>query len=324
MAISTWDEHLGLSMVEAFVPTARRAFADNPVSAFRDLDDIVGHVLRISDPLGVYVGKFAPKARHRSLAKAICAKLNPKLLAVQLSAVHKRDFQNATFFLAFLRKTHRSKFDATVSALDWSAIERTIGDDWQSLPHEAEIFLTVCYSNTHARETVREIVFHNLNRIVQFSARVACFAPKAACAHLDAGKLIRLAYHGHCEWKFGAILIAELSKERPDLIDTMIAPLQGEIGTTLSGQNSSWFKEAALFIELLIEKSPENLQGILGTIDTTKAEAGWADCLEHGGEPRRTAAFLVEAAISRADGVGEMARRVRKRFPKVSIPVPSK
>jgi hypothetical protein len=323
LAISGWDEDLGLAMVEAFIPTARRAFTDNPVSAFRDLDDIVSYVLRISDPLGAYVGKHAPKARHRSLAKAMCGKLNPKLLAVQLSAVHKRDFQNATFFLAFLRKAYRSKFDATVSALDWSAIERTIGDDWQSLPHEAEIILTVCYSNERAREAVREIVFQNLHRIVKFSPRVACFAPKAACAHLDAGKIIRLTYHSHCEWKFGAILIAELSKERPDLIDTMIAPLQGDIGTTLSGQNSSWFKEGALFIELLIKTAPENLQGILSTVDTTKAEAGWTDSLEHGRQPRRTVALLVEAAISRSDDVGEMARRLRRRFPRVSVPIPS-
>jgi hypothetical protein len=320
VAISAWDEDLALSMVEAFIPIARRAFADNPVSAFRDLDDIASYVLRVSDPLGAFVGKLAPKARHLSLAKAICAKLNPKLLAVQLSAVPKREFQNATFFLAFLQKAYRSKYSATVRALDWSAIEKTIGDDWHNLPHEAEIFLTVSYSDKPAREIVQDVVFRNLNHIETFSPRVAGMAPNAAFAHVEAGKTIRLAQHGHCEWQFGAIIVSQFAQERPHLVNDLLAPWERDLGAGLSGQNSSWFREVALFIKVLREKAPENLQRILAAVDVTKAEEGWANSLETGGEPRRAVALLVEAAISRTDAVGEIARRLRKRFPKVSVP----
>jgi hypothetical protein len=307
-------------MVEAFIPTAQRAFADNPVSAFRDLDDIASYVLRVSDPLGAFVGKLAPKARHLSIAKAICAKLNPKLLAVQLSAVPKREFQNATFFLAFLQKAYRSKYNATVRALDWSAIEKTIGEDWQNLPHEAEIFLTVTYSDKHAREIVNDVVFRNLSLIEKFSPRVACIAPKAAFAHVESGKTIRLAQHSHCDWRFGAVIVSQFAQERPHLINDLLAPWERDLGAGPSGQNSSWFREVALFIIVLRDKAPENLQRILAAVDVTKAEEGWADSLETGGSPRRAVALLVEAAISRTDAVGEMARRLRKRFPKVSVP----
>jgi hypothetical protein len=321
LAISSWNENLGLAMVEAFIPIARRAFADNPVSAFRDLDDVAGYVLRVSDPLGAYVGKLAPKKRHLSLAKAICAKLNPKLLAAQISAVHMRDFQNATFFLAFLKKAYRSKYDATVRALDWLAIENTIGDDWGNLPHEAQIFLSVCYSNLHARETVQEVVSRNLNRIEKFPARVGCLAPKAAFAHVEAGKIIAL---GQGYSQFGAFLIAQFVRDRPDLLGALISPSESSIAAELSGQNSSWFTEKAQFVGLLIEKAPENLQRILAAVDVAKGEEGWADSLEKGGKTRRAAALLVEAAILRTDAVGAMARRLRQRFKKASVPAPPK
>lgn len=323
-SVSVWEDDLGLAMVETFIPTARRAFADNPASAFRELDDIASYVLRVSDPLGAFVGKLAPKKRHLSLAKAMCAKLNPKALAVQLSAVHKRDFQDATLFLAFLQKAHRSKFEATVRALDWSIIEQTIGDDWQNLPHEAEIFLTVSYSDKPAREIVGNVVYRNLSRIEKFSPRVAGMTPRAAFAHVEAGKTIRLAQHGHCEWRFGAVIVSQFAEERPHLVNDLLAPWESDFGTGLSWQNSSWFREVALFIKVLSEKAPENLQRILAAVDVTKAEQGWADSLEKGGEPRRAVALLVEAAISRTDAVGDMARRLRKRFSKVSVPVPPK
>jgi hypothetical protein len=319
MAISSWNEDLGLAMAQAFVPVAQRAFADSPVSAFRDLDDVVGHVLRVSDPLGVYVGKFAPKRHHLSLSKSMCAKLNPKILAAQLSNISKRDFQNATFLLLFLQKAFREKYVTTVRALDWPRIERTIGDDWANLPHEVEIFLSVGYSDKIAREILQDTVLRNLSRIDKFSPRVACIVPKAAFAHVEAGRKIRLAQYDHCAWRFGALIVSQFARERPDLLEDLLSPWERAFAAGLSWQNSSWFREVALFVEVLSETAPETLQRILASIDVAKGEEGWSDSLEKGGEPRRAIALLVQAAISRTDAVGDMARRLRKRFPKVSM-----
>jgi hypothetical protein len=202
-AISTWNEDLALEMVERFIPSAQAAFAENPISAFRHLDEIVSHVLRVSDPLGAYVGRHRPNARHLSLARAMCANLKPKLLAAQLSLTHKRDLQTATFFLAFLKKAYRSKFDSTVTALDWGTIENTIGDDWRNLPHEAEIFLAVVCSNKHARDAVADLLYRNLHRIVDLPPRLALIAPAAAFKHVESKKVVRLAQHSHYEWGLG-------------------------------------------------------------------------------------------------------------------------
>ena len=320
MAICGWDEDLSLAMVEAFIPTAQKAFANNPVPGFHQLDDIVSHVLRVSDPLGAYVGKLAPTHRRLALAKAMCASLKSKVVALQLSSTPRRDFQDATFFLGFLKKASPAKFNATVAALDWARIERTIGDDWADLPHDAEIFLSVSYSNKRARALVTEVVSRNLERIVKFSPRVGCIMPEVAIRHVEAGKLVRLAQHSHYEFQFGAILVAQFAQVRPDLVETLLRPFEQAGGVALSGQNSSWFTSAAMFVEVVNEAAPASLQRMLSAVDVQKAEAGWIDSLEKGGKPQDAVALLIEAAISRTDALGEMARKLRAKFTKRSRP----
>ena len=319
-ALSTWDDELGLAMVEAFVPTARKAFADDPVSAFQKLNDIADHVLRLSDPLGVYKGKLAPNRRRFALGKAICATLKPEMLAAQLSATPRRDFQDATFFLGFLRKAFISKFKTTVEAIDWPRIAHAVGDDWASLSHQAEIFLTVSYSSEKARALIAETVAQNLDRIDQFSPRLAVMMPEVAIRHIEAGKLVRLGQHQHFEFQFGAILIAQLAQLRPDLIERVLGPFETLAGEAWSGQNASWFQRASMFVEVVREAAPASLQRILSAVDVTKAEAGWIDSLQKPGPPRDAVALLIESALSRQDAVGDMARRLRKKFRSRSAP----
>jgi hypothetical protein len=319
-AFNVWDNELGLAMVEAFVPTAQMAFADDPVSAFHKLNDIADHVLRLSDPLGVYKGKLAPDRRRFALGRAMCAALKPKILAAQLSSTLRRDFQDATFFLGFLKKAFSSKFKATVETIDWPRVARTIGDDWTNLSHEAEIFLTVSYSSARARALITETVAQNLGRIDKFSPRVAIIMPEVAIRHIEAGKSVRLGQHHHFEFQFGAVLLAQLAQLRPDLIETVLAPFEAFAAEALSGQNASWFKRAALFVEVLRETAPSSLQRILSAVDVTKAEAGWVDSLQKAGGAQDAVALLIESALSRDDAVGAMARRLRKKYRNRSVP----
>ncbi len=319
-AMNAWDNELGLAMVDAFIPTAQKALAENPVSTFQKLEDIADSVLRLSDPLGVYIGKRAPDRRRFALGKAMCVALKPKILAAQLSATPRRDFQSATFFLGFLRKAFNSKFKATVEAIDWPRIALAIGENWASLSHEAEIFLTVSYSSPRARELITETVTQNLDQIEKFSPRLATMMPEVAIRHIEAGKRVRLAQHHHFEFQFGAILIAQLAQLRPDLIDTVLSPFEPVAAAALSEQNASWFTRATMFVEVLRETAPASLQRILSAVDVAKAEAGWADSLRKSGGAQDAVALLIESALSRDDAVGDMARRLRKKYRNRSVP----
>lgn len=317
-AVAWWHEDLALAMVERFLPIARAALAENPTSAFNELDGIAMQVLRVSDPLGAYVGKHRPDARRLKLARSMCANLNPKALASQISEIRKRDFQSATFLLGFLRTAAKAKFDATVMALDWKKLEDTIGDDWSHLPHETQIFLTVGYLNPAARDLIAGVVSRNLHQIEILPVRVAVAAPSAAALHVINGKEIAIGR----EWRFGAALIAMIAPEHPMVVEKLLAPSEKGAAATFSQPHPSWYRDADMFIEVVKEAAPASLQRILDSIELAGAEAGWIASIKAGGQTRRTVSFLIEAALPREDAVGEMARRVRARFPKTSIPIP--
>ena len=321
-AFNWTDRSLALDMVERFLPTAIKALADDPVSAFRDLEDIAWHVLRMFDPLGMYVGRLAPTAREKSLGRRMCAELQPVTLAEKLSAAQKRDFQMASFLLSFLHKAAPRKYAATVAALDWDRIEATIGDDWSNLFHDAEVFFAVCYGNKASRANVAAVIERNLQRIVTLPPRLAFMAPAAAYKHVDDGRRIGLSGHGHFQWEQAAGVLVKFADQRPDLVEKLLMPSERDAGAVLSNKHPSWYQKATLFIRLLRQLAPASLDRTLASVDVSSAESGWAECLIAKGNARRTVALLVETAMARSDDVGEMARRLRARFPRASRPTP--
>lgn len=319
-AIQWVDESLALDMAEQFVPVAQALIKDNPVATFRELDDILWHVLRMFDPLGVYVGKLSPKKRNREIAARMLKPINPQHLGSQLSRVRLRDFQSISFLLAFMDKAAPTKFRATVSYMDWDCIAETIGKYWSNMPHDAEVLIGVAFNSKPARKTIQELILRNLYRIEVFPPRLVLICPKSAFKHVEKGGLIRLTQHGHVEWMFGAVTIAYFAKERPELLERLLSPSEIPTGAVLSQQHHSWYKEADKYVEVLAEASPQSLQRILDSIDIKGAEIGWANALSHGGGPMRTVALLVESCIDREDKLGELAKQLRRRFPKSSIP----
>jgi hypothetical protein len=75
-----------------------------------------------------------------------------------------------------------------------------------------------------------------------------------------------------------------------------------------------------MFVEVVNEAASASLQRMLSAVEVQKAETGWIDSLEKGGKPQEAVALLIEAAISRTDALGEMARKLRAKFTKRSRP----
>ncbi len=59
---------------------------------------------------------------------------------------------------------------------------------------------------------------------------------------------------------------------------------------------------------------------MLAAINAKSAEIGWANAMRGKAKARRTVAYLVHAGINRKNELGELARRLRERFPKSSYP----
>ena len=314
------DEILALDMVENFIPTAQKLLSKDPISAFQDMRDIITFVLRMLDVLGIFAGKLAPQSRHRALARKMLQAVTPSRLAEQLSASRLREFQNTGLLLAFIAQATPAKFKATADAMDWPRIAETIGTNWKNLPHDAEVLFGIACLAETCRERIARVIRDNLHRIEAFPPRLVLIAPNEAYKHAERGGLIRLAHGSHVNWRFGIGVIACFAKERPDLLETILKPSEITTGRIFSQVHPSWYGEAADYVQLLMEVAPLSLQRILGAVDVQGAEKGWVAALRARKKFKRTVALLVESSLERSDELGVLAKRLRIRFPKSSVP----
>ena len=310
------NEELALDMIEGFIPSAQKLLSEDPISAFRDMFKIAFVVLRVLDILGVFVGKLAPKTQHRELARKMLKTVKASDLAQKLSTSCLRDFQSASHLLYFMARATPSKFRSTVTKMDWTHIANTIGDEWKSLPHHAEVLLGVASHARICQEKIASVIHENLNRIESFPPRLVVIAPSAAYEHIERGGLIRIAG----DWQISTAAVACFAKDRPGLLQAVLKPSEIAFGGRFSEAHPSFDKYAADYICLLEEVAPSSLQRILDAVNVRGAEKGWTASLRSGKSPRRTVALLVKSSLGRQDEVGELARRLRVRFPKSSDP----
>ena len=312
------EEAIALDMVEAALPHIRRRIAGDPARGFQEVDDIASRVLRVHDVLGVYKGRIAPRERHRALARAMVAEADPERLALQLSQAPLKLFQSASFLLRFLLRADPARFRATVACIDWQAISRTLGEHWRHLPHEAEVLFGVMFAAPKSRPAIRRLILDNLSRVDVLPARLACMAPDAAERILEHGRQIGTASGGHVCWDHVPALVEAFADQRPDLLDGLLAPLEAAAATTFSRPHPSWYRDAGPTLVSLRRRAPQSLARILARIDPVQAEVGWTASLNAGGGARRAVAHLVTAAVKLTQPVGDLARRLRTRFPEAT------
>ncbi|OYX52080.1 MAG: hypothetical protein B7Y97_02715 [Sphingomonas sp. 32-66-10] len=331
----TWDdEAFGLDLIEALLPAIGEEVRARPFHSFHELHDMVWHALRMSDTLGIYAGKKGPTARMRAVAAQLAACWRPEELAAQVSAINRRDFQTAAWLLGFIGEVSKRQFEATVAHIDWARIDRTIGDAWGAMYHEVAIFLQVAFHAGSAKASIRAMIAAHLDEMEPLSVRLAMLAPETAARQVTAGKTVGLASHGHFHWRMSAAVVAQLVNPHPDLLEPMIAPHVAAASAQLGRKTQPFFDKPLLFLRLARQMAPVGFERIMAGIDPDGAEAGWtaalqgADARQHAptGDRRQrradreSAAWLVEGALERDDALGEVARRVRARFPRRSLP----
>jgi hypothetical protein len=183
-----WDENLALEMAEFFVPTAQQILAKDPVEGFHQLSfDFASTVLRVFDVLHVYVGKLKPTRRQWTIARRMCEKIDPKLVAEHISRVRPRHFQSAGFFLHFLYQSTPRKYEAVLRQLDWGKLDSVIGDDWENMPHDTEVLLSTLYSRPPTQHLVQKFISDRADRIVHFPPRLMLMVPEVGLAHMAKG-----------------------------------------------------------------------------------------------------------------------------------------
>jgi hypothetical protein len=318
--VAFYDLNLALKMIEASIPTIHAELTINVIDTFRDLDDVASRILNISDPLGIYVGKFRPSKQKKDLARKICIGINPMLVAQQISSVKKRDFQAAAYFLNFFLKCTPKKFNTLVSNLDWEKLSQEIGNDWKDLTHEAEILIGILSSSPNSRGYVVKFIADHINFIKRFPLRLAIIAPQVALDYASSKGDFQLVKHGHVDWTFGPFFIELLGRENPEILQEAFNNYKNDIAKVLSAHHQSFYSDSAIFLQKLRFYALSTLESILELIDVKNAEIGWTNCLTNSGSQQHAIAILVDVAINMPGEIGLLANRMRKRFPKSTIP----
>ena len=314
-----WDENLALEMAEIFVPTAQQLLAKDPVDGFHQLSqEFASTVLRVFDVLHVYVGKLKPTRRQWTIARRMCEKIDPKQVAEHISTVRPRHFQSAGFFLHFLCHSAPRKYGAVLRRFDWEKLDSVIGDDWENMPHDTEVLLSTLYSRPQTRHLVQKFISERANRIVHFPPRLMLMVPEVGLAHLAEGGSLRIAHYNHLSWDLGGLALAIISEEQPELVEQAVTPFVDTIARRVTNYNRDSTGPAEGFVRVVVEHAPVAWREVLAKLDPTVAEENLAECIRRDEDHRRTAAAVIESAIILDGPVGDMARRLRARFPKAS------
>ena len=319
-SVVSWDENLALEMAELFVPTAQQVLAKDPVEGFNQLShDFASTVLRVFDVLHVYVGKLKPTRRQWTIARRMCEKIEPNLVAKYISTVRPRLFQSAGFFLHFLCQSAPRKYEAVLRQLDWDKLDSVIGDDWANMPHDTQVLLSTLYLRPPTQHLVQKFIADRAGRVVHFPPRLMLMVPEAGLAHLAKGGFLRLAQYNHLSWDFGGIALAIIAEKLPDLVEQAVTPFVDNMARGVTNYNRDHTGPAEGLVRVVIEYAPAAWREVLAKLDPALAEKNLAECLKGDEDHRRTAAAVIESAITLDDPVGDMARRLRSRFPKASI-----
>lgn len=247
--------------------------------------------------LGVYVGKLKPTVRQKAIARRICEKVDPRQVADVMSSLRPRHFQSAAFFLSFLHQSAPRKYQAVVRLLDWEKLDSTIGNDWANMPHDIEILLGALYSSPSTRHLVQEFISKKADRIEQFPPRLLLMAPEVGFAHIAKGGSLDLGSN-HVDWELGGLAVAIISEVRPELTEQTVSPYADVIARCVTKYNRDLTGPAEGFVRVMIEHAPITWKKVLARIDPKLAEDGLAECLRLDADHRRTAAAVIESAVT--------------------------
>lgn len=314
------DRPFAFELLDIFATRTAKRLAADPFRSFLEMDDIFWHVLRLHDPLGLYKGSDAPTSEMREAGRRLATVWRDEDLAAACSGCPLRDSQSAAGLLLFIRKVDQKRFARIVGMFDWEKIEATLAPHLNNLFHDADVFLSVCGISKTAQRAIGEMLARHDGKLEILTPRLAYTAIDFAIDFIRTGRKIGIS-NGHTfSWDWATVLIAKFAKDHEDLVPALLAPHLENAAASLSQKNSSWYKEPLLFLRMVRQLDHKGFDKMLAAIDASSAEIGWAAALGGKAKARRTAAYLVHAAVDRPDALGEMARRLRERFPKASIP----
>lgn len=185
---------------------------------------------------------------------------------------------------------------------------------------DLQIFICQAALDKQSREIVISVIQKHLSEIQVMPSRIAILTPELACEVVDRGGDIAIGEDMALSWPLAAYVVHKFGELRPDLLPASVTPHEVKAATSLQSKQINLFENADVFLRKLDEVAPDSLNRILSRLEPVAAEVAWTACLAKGGKAGRSAAILIEHCRTMPCELGEVAKRLRQRFPKASIP----
>jgi len=291
--IAALDRSLATECLKAATPGLETAFADNPVEAFADINDIrwciLGH-----HPFG----DSAPTKSQRRLSKTITQAIKPERVVAGLCSCRYGDWERYAGLLNWIRQVNPAKHRAIVDSVDWDRLEVRAAELWPRPPREFRLLLGGLAMRKDGGPVSSWIAAH-ADKICEIDPIMTAVSPEAAVAVIRKGGRLNLAGHNGSDWRLQAVAISRVAALAKDLAVAALDSEQARIAEHISKLDMMDCEELPVFLEFIEQFAPDLLPELFGAVDLETAPVNWQAPLKNHRKQVREGARLIFRFASR-------------------------
>jgi hypothetical protein len=310
--VAAFDPDLATECLKAAMPSLQAAFADNPVEAFTDINDVRWFILG-HHPFGD--GK--PTKAQRRLSKTITEAIKPERVVAGFCSCRYGDWESYAGLLYWIRQVNSAKHGAIVNSVDWEGLDVRAAELWQRPPREFRLLLHGLVMKNNG-DPVRSWIAAHGNKISEIDPITASISPETAVVVVRKGGCLNLAGHNGSDWRLQAVALARIGEVAKDIAVAALDSEQVRIVNHLSTLSVIDCEELPVFLEFVEQFAPGFPARLFAAVDLKTASASWPAALVNTRKEVRQGARLLFKFASRhaGDDIKALADRLSGSRPR--------
>jgi hypothetical protein len=273
--IAAFDLHLATECLRDAIPAMQKAFADNPIEALADINEIhwclLGH-----HPFGE---KRPSRAQHM-LSRMITSAIRPERVVAGLCSCRYGDWERYARLLSWVREVNPVKHRNIVELVDWQRLEARATELWHRPPREFRLLLHGLVLQQHGDrvrngDPVRKWVAEHAAMIAEIDPITAAVSPEAAVAVIRNGGRLNLGGHNDSDWKLQAVALYRVAEVAKDIAVAAVEADQTRIAEHLAKLEGIDCEELPVFLDFADQLAPGFVAEVFRAVDLKTALDNW-------------------------------------------------
>ena len=223
-------------------------------------------------------------------------------------------------YFGFLTSRDPEAYAGAVERIDIDRLDQTSKGLWQ-YGHELYDILGALSSGEEG-EPARTWMARHVDEIETPTAWLAMVNPEVIVEVVRRGHPLNLMLGQGPRWSVAAAGLVHIANVDAGIAAKAVRESIDDITRGFVFPQTSHFHDGVrAFVYVAGELAPDALADAVAALGPEVIATNWAHWLRAGGEPRRAVAAVLDVAIHDPGPVGDVARRLRRRFPRSSVPV---